>query len=281
MGKLCLAKDCGKLIAGDWPGDYHVGCYPPFETMPGFDMTSYDLEVKEDLTQIVINAQKNAARSKQVALGVSEVGNECDLRIAYKMAGIPPTSNSPDPWPSIVGTAVHSWLQKAVEDYEHLHGTNQWLAELDVVPSPLVQGHTDLYDRHRSLVLDFKIPSPDNLKKMRMEGVPEQYVIQVQLYGLGHVNAGRKVERVGIVGLGRQGWLKDMYVWTTPFDREVAERALQRVYDIGSKMIELNLPDSERWDLVERTSSRLCAWCPWFEPTAPGPWSNGCPGHKR
>lgn len=281
MGKLCLAKDCGKLISGDWPGEYHVGCYPPFETMPGFDMTSYDLEIKEDLTSIILNAQRNATRSKQVALGVSEVGNQCDLRIAYKMAGIPPTSNSPDPWPNIVGTSIHAWMEQAVNDYQGIHSVAEWITELEVAPSPLVKGHTDLYHTPRRLVLDWKFPSPDNIRKMREEGPSVQYQVQVQLYGLGHLNAGRKVDRVGIVALGRQGWLKDMYVWTTPFDREMAEKALQRVYDIGSKMIELNLPDSERWDVVSRTSSRLCSWCPWFEPTAPGPWSNGCPGHKR
>jgi len=244
-------------------------------------MTSYDLEVKEDLTAIIFNAQKNAARSKQVALGVSEVGNECDLRIAYKMAGVPPTSNSPDPWPSIVGTSIHSWMEAAVNDYQNIHSVAEWLTELEVAPSPLVAGHTDLYHTPRRLVLDWKFPSPDNLRKMREEGPSLQYQVQVQLYGLGHVNAGRKVERVGIVALGRQGWLKDMYVWTTEFNREMAEKALQRVYDIGSWMLKKELPESDRWDLVSRTPSRLCGWCPWFDSQAAAPTSKGCPGHKR
>lgn len=276
---LCLK--CGVIIAGDWPGEYHVGCYPDFVKMPGFDMTSYDLEIKEDLSGIILWAQANAARSRQVALGVSEVGNECDLRLAYKMAGVPTTSNSPDPWPSIVGTSIHSWMEQALTDYQAVHGIREWLTELEVAPSPLVQGHTDLYHCPRFLVLDWKFPSPDNLRKMRQEGPSLQYQVQVQLYGLGHVNAGRKVERVGIVALGRQGWLKDMYVWTTPFDPDMAKAALQRIYDIGEWMIKKELPDSGRWDLVSRTPSRLCSWCPWFNPQAAAPSTDGCPGHKR
>lgn len=278
---LCRAKDCGRVIDGDWPGEYHVGCYPEFERLPGFDMTSYDLEVKEDLTGIILNASKNAARSKQLALGVSEVGNECDLRLAYKMAGVPTTGHTNDPWPSIVGTAVHAWVEAAVRDYQEIHSVAEWLTELEVAPSPLVAGHTDLYHAPRALVLDWKFPSPDNLRKLREEGPSMQYQVQVHLYGLGHVNAGRRVDRVGIAALGRQGWLKDLYVWTTEFDRELAEKALRRVYHIGNLMIQNNLPESQRWDLVERTSSRLCAWCPWFEPTAMAPTSKGCPGHKR
>lgn len=269
------------VISPEWPYEYHVGCYPDFDRMPGFDMTSYDLEVKEDLVDIVLWASKNATRSKQVALGVSEVGNECDLRVAYKMAGTPPTSNSPDPWPSVVGTSIHSWMEQAVRDYQNIHSIAEWITELEVAPSPLVAGHTDLYHSPRALVLDWKFPSPDNLRKMREEGPSLQYQVQVQLYGLGHANAGRKVDRVGICALGRSGWLKDLYVWTTPFDRKVAEDALQRVYDIGSWMLKKELPESGRWDLVSRTPTRLCSWCPYYEPTAQAPSAKGCPGQKR
>lgn len=256
-----------------------MGCWPDFTPMPGFNMSGYDLELREDLIEIVRWASNNSTRSRQVSLGVSEVGNDCDLRVAYKMAGMP-VLNYPDPWPSTVGTAVHSWLQGAIEDFEHVHGTNRWLAELEVVPSPLVQGHTDLYDSERFTVLDFKIPSADNLKKMREEGVSPQYVTQIQLYGLGHVNAGRRVERVGIVGLGRQGWLKDMWVWTTPFDKQAAEKALARVYAIGGKMLDLRIPEEDNWGQIDRKPSRLCSWCPWFNGSAKEVTAGGCPGHK-
>ena len=276
-----LCRKCGVAIDGDWPGEWHVGCYPDFERMPGFDMTGFDMEVREDLIEIVQWASRHSARSRQVALGVSEVGNECELRIAYKMAGVPITSNSPDPWPSVVGTSIHTWMERAVGDYQDVHSIREWFTELQVAPSPLVQGHTDLYHEPRKLVLDWKFPSPDNLRALRREGPSVQYRTQVQLYGLGHVNAGRQVDRVGIVALGRQGWLKDMYVWTVPFDRQAAEDALKRVYRIGSSMIEAGLPESGRWGEISRTPSRLCAWCPWYSPDSPAPSGKGCPGNKN
>lgn len=275
-----LCRKCGVIIAADWPGEYHVGCWPDFEKMPGFDMAAYDLEIREDLINIVQWASNNSTRSKQVALGVSEVGAECDLRLAYKMAGTPFSSNTPDPWPSTVGTSIHSWMEQAVNDYQAIHGIAEWFTELEVAPSPLVRGHTDLYHRPRRAVLDWKFPSPDNLRKMRQEGPSLQYQVQVQLYGLGHLNAGRPVDRVGIVALGRQGWLKDMYVWTTAFDKEMAENALQRIYDLGGKMIQIGLPESGRWSEIPRVPTRLCSWCPYYDGTQAVPNAKGCPGMK-
>lgn len=272
--KLCLK--CGMVMTADWPGDYHVGCYPDFELMPGFDMTGFDMEVREDLIEIILWAQKHARRSQQVALGCSEVGQECDLKLAYRMANMAAVHNGGDPWPSIVGTSIHSWMEQAINDYQDVHGIRDWFTELEVAPSPLVRGRTDLY--RKGLVLDWKFPGSDNLRKMRQEGPSTQYQTQVQLYGLGHLRAGRRVDRVGIVALGRQGWLKDMFVWTTPYDEAVATAALDRIYALGARMIDLGLPESERWAEINRAPSRLCSWCPMWNRNESKPSSKGCPG---
>jgi len=259
---------------------WHPGCVPQFTRLPGSNMSPFDMELREDLIEIIQWAANNATRSKQLALGCSEVGHDCDLRLAYKIAGAPVTGFSNDPWPSVVGTAIHSWMEKAFAEYQHVHGIREWVTEMEVLPSPLVMGHTDLY-RDR-LVLDWKFPSPDNLKKMRDEGVPWQYQVQVQLYGLGHVNAGRQVDRVGIVAVGRQGWLKDMFIWTTEFDKTVADKALQRIYTIGDRLIEFDgagrLDDA--YATFPRSPSRLCGWCPWFRRDVDKVSARGCPGYK-
>jgi hypothetical protein len=273
-----LCRKCGTIIASDWPGEWHVGCYPDFERMPGFDMTCFDVELREDLIEIALWAQRHSRRSQQVALGCSEAGHDCDLRLAYRMAGMPAVHHGGDPWPAIVGTATHSWWEQAIADYQGTHSIDRWVSELEVHPSPIVQGHTDLYDAEKFLVLDFKFPSSDNIKKMRLNGPSAQYVTQVQLYGLGHVQAGRRVDRVGIVALGRQGWLKDMWVWTVPFDRGVADAALQRIYDLGDRMMKLGLPDSGVWEEIERSPARLCSWCPYWNRDEKTAGANGCPG---
>lgn len=271
-----LCRKCGTVIAPEWPHEYHVGCWPDFDRMPGFDMTGHDIAIKEDLTEIILWAERNRGRSTQVALGVSEVGQECDLRLAYRMANMKPVHNGMDPWPAIVGTSIHAWMEQAVNDFQNVHGIREWLTELEVAPSPLVRGHTDLY--REGLVLDWKFPGSDNLRTMRKQGPSTQYRTQVQLYGLGHILAGRSVKRVGIVALGRQGWLKDMFVWTEAYDEDFARAALDRIYRLGARMMELGLPDYGAWQDIERSPTRLCTWCPMWNRNEPVPSGNGCPG---
>lgn len=246
--------------------------------MPGFDMTSHDLEIKEDITEIILWAERNRGRSMQVSLGVSEVGQPCDLRIAYRMANTKAVHNGMDPWPAIVGTSVHSWMEQAIADYQAVHGISEWITEMEVFPSPLVMGHNDAYHRPRQLVLDWKFPGRTNMADMRKNGPSAQYQTQVQLYGLGHVRAGRPVKRVGVVALGREGWLKDLFVWTTDYDHDFALKALQRIYDLGARMIELGLPESDAWQQIDRSPTRLCTWCPMWNRNAAVPSAKGCPG---
>lgn len=273
-----VCPKCALKIADEWPHEWHVGCWPDFERMPGFEMTGFDLGLKEDLTEIILNASNNSARSKQVGLGCSEAGQECDLRLAYRIADMPAVHNGGDPWPAIVGTSIHGWMEQAVNDFQGIHETKRWITELAVYPDTIVAGHTDLYDQETFTVLDWKFPSPDNLKKMKLDGPSAQYVTQVQLYGLGHERAGRRVERVGIVALGRQGWLKDLWVWTIPYDREHALGAVRRIFELGDKMIALGLPESDRWEEIERSPTRLCSWCNYWNRNATTPTSKGCPG---
>lgn len=273
-----LCRNCGVIIDPSWPHEFHVGCWPDFTKMPGFDMTGFDIEVKEDLTEIILWAERNRGRSTQVGLGVSEVGQACDLKLAYRMANMPAIHNGMDPWPAIVGTSVHAWMEQAVNDFQHVHGIAEWFTEMEVYPSDLVKGHTDLYHAPRATVLDWKFPGSTNMRDMRKNGPSDQYQIQVQLYGLGHIRAGRPVKRVGIVALGREGWLKDMFVWTTEFDQEMAEKALARIYAIGGRMIDLGLPESGAWQEIERSPTRLCSWCSYWNRNENVASAKGCPG---
>lgn len=258
---------------------YHPHCIPTFTPIPGMQgMSFYDLELKEDIIEVVRWADANRSRSKQMQLGCSEVGHPCDRRLGYRIAGVPVTGFRNDPWPAIVGTAVHAWMEEAVNAFQQAHGLDHWVTEMEVFPNPLVKGHTDLYDAKRFLVLDWKFPSPDNLRKMRTDGVPGQYVTQVHLYGLGHEQAGRRVDRVGVVALGRQGWLKDVFVSTMEYDRQHAKDALARVYRIGNHLLNADLDRDQTWESIRAAPSRLCTWCPWHRPQMSSASREGCPG---
>lgn len=275
---LCLG--CGKPMEVAETGfHYHMWCIPHFTPIPGFKgMSAYDLEIREDVIEVVRWADANRSRSKQVALGCSEVGHPCDRRLAYRIAATPGSGYSNDPWPAVVGTAVHAWMEDAVRLFQEAHGLDHWVTEMEVLPSPIVKGHTDLYDARRKLVLDWKFPSPDNLRKMRDEGPSQQYVTQVQLYGLGHVNAGREVQRVGICAMGRQGWLKDAWVWTTEFDIVAARKSLDRIYSIGKTLMDADLSDPVVWQQIQAAPSRLCSWCPYHNRELKIANEKGCPG---
>lgn len=276
--ELCLG--CGKIMEILEPGFfYHPNCIPAFTPVPGMHgMSMYDLELREDLLEVVQWAARNSARSRQVALGCSEVGHDCDRRIAYTMAGVQGPNVNTDQWPAIVGTAIHGWMEQAFNDFQGMHNIRDWLTELEIHPSPLVKGHSDLYHVPRSLVLDWKFPGPDSFRKMKQEGPSAQYMVQVQLYGLGQLYAGRSVERVGVVALNRAGWLKDIYIHTVQFDKQVAQEALRRVYDLGHKLITEKIVESGAWDSIPATPSRLCMWCPFYARGAKEVSSSGCPG---
>lgn len=277
---MVLCETCGKdLVPAEEGFNFHVECIPEFTAIPGMrGMSQYELEIREDIIELVRWASSNSPRSLQRALGCSEAGHPCDRRIGYKLASVAEQGFRNDPWPSIVGTATHSWMETAVARFQEAHGLSHWHTELQVHPSPFVKGHTDLYDARRQLVLDWKFPSPDNLRKMRDEGPSEQYKAQVRLYGLGHLKAGRPVRRVGIVALGRQGWLKDMFVWTEAFDEQLAQSYVDRVVSIGRFLLGSDIASDGPWQTLQASPSRLCTWCPYYSRDVKEAGARGCPG---
>lgn len=275
-----ICRGCGKpapAIAPDF--EYHVLCAPVHMKLPGTAMSTFEMMIREDLMDVISWASNNSSRSRQVALGCSEVGDACDRKIAYRMAALTAANVGIDQWPAIVGTSIHTWMEKALTEFQVVRSTSRWLTELLVVPNPLVQGHTDLFDTANDMVLDWKFPGRTNLAKMRKDGIPEGYRTQLQLYGLGHERAGRKVQRVGLVALGREGWLKDMLVLTEPYDASHAHAALQRVFKIGDTLLDNDLEDPQVWANIPATPSRLCGWCPMYRPGKPVDKA-GCPGKK-
>lgn len=237
--------------------------------------------IRQKLIDMIMWADQNSPRSLQVAIGPSELGDECDRRVGYRMAGIEEVNNRNDPWAAIVGTAIHQWTEKAVIDFQKAHGTAEWETEVAVQPDPLVIGHSDYFYRPESMVVDLKSSGNDVLKKIHKDGPPEGYKTQVQIYGLGYERAGIEVKKVALVFVPRAGWLSDMHVWTAPYDRAIAEKALTRMYRIGGELIDLDIMNQpHRWQQVEATPSRNCAFCSWRINREPdlGADNTGCPG---
>lgn len=223
--------------------------------------------LKVKLTEIITWYDTENPRSKQQEIGPSEIGDPCDRRIGYRLAAIPAVNTTFDPWAGIVGTALHSWLDKAVQAWCAATGTNVWSTESTLYLNEFIQGHSDLYNSEYEAVIDWKSASKDVIAHCRNHGPSPGYMIQTQLYGYMFEKAGRPVSRVALVFLPRAGWLREMYVWSAPYERSVAENALSRLYGIARQLIELDiLTQSHRWEQVDHTPGKGCGYCPWFDP---------------
>lgn len=242
----------------------------------------FALAIKTHLIEMIKWAERESPRSKQQAIGPSEIGDPCDRRIGYKIAGIPEVNTNFDPWAAIVGTSIHSWLDDAITAWLKAHNSTSFITETPVTLNEFVKGRSDLYWRDFDCVIDHKGAGPDVMKKMVRHGPPPGYVVQVQLYGYGYEQLGYKVRKVALAFYPRAGWLRDMYVWTADYDRDVAQAALDRLSRIATELIERDvLNQSHRWEDVHAEPSNSCGFCPWFlsdRDSDRGANDEGCPG---
>lgn len=240
------------------------------------------LALKHELSQIILWNEREAPRSRQVSVGPSELGTECDRRLAYRIAGAKPINTGSDPWPAIVGTSVHDWLDKAINKYQNVKGDLGYLTETRVYPDPLVKGRSDLFNVRTGTVIDWKTTGADGMRKIRKGNIPPGYRTQIQIYGLGHKRAGREVNQVALVFLSRSGWLDDAYVWLEPYDEEVATKALARMYQLADRLMDMEIESHpHRYGLIPATPGDACVWCPFFNRDLDqdiAASEKGCPG---
>lgn len=236
-------------------------------------------QIATQVIDTVKRADASAARSLQVALGPSEYGIPCTRRLAYKLLDWPTVNTDTDPWASIIGTAVHAWMEQTYSAENARLGYERYLIERTLQITPNLRGHSDLFDRDLGVVIDWKVVGLDRLKKYRANGPGEQYRTQAHLYGLGQQLAGERVEHVAIVFLPRGGRIDGLHVWTEPYDHRIAIEAIKRVDTIRSLLLHAD-PEANpaAWALFP-TADAHCTYCPMFLPGSTD-LSVGCPGHK-
>ena len=81
----------------------------------------------------MINARYRATpRHRQVALGPSNIAHPCMRKIALGAMAEPRTNPEFDPLASIIGTAMHSWLESAAQLANETLGRERYLTETRV-----------------------------------------------------------------------------------------------------------------------------------------------------
>lgn len=245
----------------------------------------YSTVLAERIGQFIIDADKNAGRSQQKAIGPSEVGEPCERQLSYKMLDWPESNDSRDPIAAIIGTGFHMWMAAQFEARQTVmaDGTPRYRIEerVTVRDSPIetarLGGSSDLYDRLAQLNNDWKLVGKSSHDKYRRQGPGEKYRIQAHLYGLGQENAGFPPARVAVTFIGRHHELM-VHVWSEPYDRQVAIDALARLDRIRDRVMTLD-PEAtpENWAAIPIPDKPNCRFCPWLKPGSTD-LSQGCPG---
>lgn len=245
----------------------------------------YSTVLAERIREFIIDADKNAGRSQQKAIGPSEVGEPCERQLSYKMLDWPETNDQRDPIAAIIGTGFHMWMAEKFEARQSLmaDGTPRYRIEERVTvrdgytDAATLAGSSDLFDRLAALNYDWKLVGKSSHDKYRRQGPGEKYRIQAHLYGLGQENAGCTPSRVAVVFIGRHHELM-VHVWSEPYDRTVAEQALARLDRIRDTAMRLE-PDlhPENWAQIPTPEKPNCRFCPWLKPGSTD-LSQGCPG---
>lgn len=241
--------------------------------------------LKQSIVDVVHFADRRNPRSLQVNVGPSELSSPCDRRIGYRLAAVPQINVTLDPWPAIVGTAVHDWLENAFKIWINAHQSPDWITETRLSFTEWVTGRSDLFNIPKGMVVDYKGTSPDKMKKVKAEGSPDNYKTQIQIYGWGYQNLGYQVNKVALAYFPRAGNIKDLYVEVFEFDPSVGPQAVARIPAVAQVLVDLDpLTHPHRWEQVDAAPTHDCGFCPWYNPRRTpeeGASDSGCPGTRN
>lgn len=259
----------------------------------------------QELREIVVRYADRLPRNVQRHLGPSELGHVCDRQLIGKMAGVSlgHGNHMHDPWASIVGTAIHAFLEDAFRweskrliaeveglmdaPLEILTANVRWFTEKRVTPDPTMAsphpGTADLYDAKTFTLNDHKCQSTGVRDKLRRNGPPHHYFMQMLLYAVGYMHEGFKVDRVCLISWPRtESSMDDLYVWEhviTEEDIALVVDLIKRT-DVREQLAALVVSgDVNFWEIPATPSADDCQFCPFYRPdAATNPNVKGCPG---
>jgi hypothetical protein len=223
-----------------------------------------------DLVDMI--AQKGAAnpRNLQVELGPSEVGHPCVRKLAYGLMATPACNPGLDPLPSIIGVAMHTWLEGAAQYANEVLGYQRWITERRVQVTEDLFGTADLYDTETHTVIDWKNLGYTSYSKYTKHIGPT-YLHQVMLYGKGYARLGYPVKQVAIAIIPRTGSLRKLHLERIDFDEALADAVIERRNGVIALLDQLDVEHHpERFEWIEK-SPDACVFCDWWRPFPEGP----------
>ena len=220
-----------------------------------------------DLQDMVIKSlwayDSQRDRSKQVEIGPSSLGG-CARRVWHDLKQTEKV-NETEKLAAILGTFIHSGLDKAIRRNDPFE--DNFLIEIEVAHGDL-KGHCDLFIKDIGLVLDWKTITKSGLRYFGSQ----QQRYQIHTYGWLLEKNGYEVKEVSLVGIPRDGKMKDIAILREPYDPAVAEEGIAWLQNIKDLVANNSpAPKPEKF-------ARFCAdYCPYFDQTG----AVGCPSMTK
>ncbi|MBX6421744.1 MAG: hypothetical protein IRZ06_12170 [Nevskia sp.] len=218
------------------------------------------MDTSEILTAIVREltaVEELSERSQQEEIGWSEILN-CERALGYKMSRTWP-SEQPDLWPAIRGTRLH---QAILDVAATVFGDN---CEIEFPVSYRgVPGHVDLLIFDPPMVVDVKTTTLANAEAWAAnDDFLTAKWTQVMGYAAGAIAEDYVDEeglQVALLVVPVDGTFSDWRIWSRPFDRSMADRAVDRLEDIRRRL------DADGVDALwrQRPWAFCKSWCRFF-----------------
>jgi hypothetical protein len=182
-------------------------------------------KVAADRLAMVRRFAANMTRSKQDAVGMSEVGQDCTAALWHRLHKSPITNPDTHVLAALRGTGTHDLLEQAFRETDP--DGDRYLLEHEVEVEGM-PGHVDVYDTFEGVVEDHKTKDGGGVYALRRYGPSRAYRWQLHLYGRGLELQGYEVKTVRIVAYAIDS-SDDVAVWQEPYDRQIAQDALDHL----------------------------------------------------
>ena len=194
------------------------------------------MTIANELIKAVTSTSKGSSRSQQREVGPSEIGG-CRKKVWLKLQGVEQTNTNTLRLASIMGTAIHTYIQEAFERQDPFK--ERYILEGEFEYEDLM-GHVDMYDIEKQEVIDWKTTKKSNLTYFPSK----QQRWQVQVYGWLIAQNGKPVKNVTLVALARDGDERDIVYHTEPYDEAIALEALNWLREVKA-MTEAPAPEKD------------------------------------
>lgn len=240
------------------------------------------LEIAGRLKEMFHGYTNRMERNQQATLGPSEIGSPCDRRLAMSLLRFPPVNSGGDNWASFVGTCTHAGLADMFVWANAGSGRYHPEVALAYPAEHVPKGTTDLIDTTLCMVMDHKLMGGWSLDKLRTSGPSDTYRVQAHTYGYGAKLKGFDIKDVAIIAWPRErGTLDELYVWTEPYDPDVARQALARVEQIAELVISNGDPEADGMAYENfPIDNSDCRYCPYLLKGAPNSEGGVCNGRE-